>query len=123
MQAIVSNHAGDDQRLIDVAGIEDGAIVVRPHTRQAICLKFQTHCHLIGAVAFDLFSDAELILYVMADFVRDDVGLSEIAGSLESIAKVLKEARVQIDLFIGRAIERSDSRLSKPARRIHRAGE
>ena len=42
----------------------------------------------------------------MADLVGNHVGLGEVASGLEALSHFLKEAHVQIDFLVGRAIER-----------------
>ena len=49
---------------------------------------------------------AEQILYMVADFVRDDIGLREIARCAELAAHLLVKRQVDVRLFISRAIER-----------------
>ena len=45
----------------------------------------------------------------MADFVRDDVRLREIARRAKPLRQVTEETQIDVDLVIPRAIERSDS--------------
>ena len=53
----------------------------------------------------------------MADFMRDDVSLGEIARGLESVFELLEKAHVEVDVGIRRAIERADRRARPSTRR------
>lgn len=62
---------------------------------------------------------------MMADFVRDHVGLGEIARRTEAPAQFVEERHIQIELAVGRAIERSHLGLphaTGAARRPRRTG-
>jgi hypothetical protein len=56
--------------------------------------------------------NAELILHVVTDLMRNHIGLRELAGlatditTAEASLQVLEEARVEIDLLVVRTIER-----------------
>ena len=104
--------------------------VVRPDAGQAIGLQLEPHRQRVGlllrrraAARLHLLGDAEQVLHVMPDLVRDHVGLREIARRLEALAQLAVEAEVDVDLLIGRAVERTHRRLREAARRLHRAGE
>ena len=51
----------------------------------------------------------------MAEFVRDDVGLGEVAGGAEALTEFVEEPEVEIDVAIARTIERAarSGRLSR----------
>src|SRR5690606_3246344 len=70
-----------------------------------------------------LFGDALQRLHVMPDLVRDDVRLREVAARAELFAQVSVEAEVDVDLFVERAIKRTDGGLRIPARGLHDIGE
>ena len=60
--------------------------------------KARTHrLHLVG--------DAELILHVVADFVRDHISLGEVAGRAEAAFEFVVEGEVDVHLLVERAIE------------------
>ena len=42
---------------------------------------------------------------MMADLVRDHIGLGEIARRLEALRQFVEEFGVEIDLLVGRAVE------------------
>ena len=46
----------------------------------------------------------------MADLVRDHVRLSEIAGRPEAVAQLTEERQIEIELLVGRAVERTGRR-------------
>src|SRR5687768_5337740 len=55
----------------------------------------------------------------MTHFVRDDVGLREIAGRVETLAQRFVERQIDIDLFVTGTVERAHSRAGHSARRLH----
>ena len=57
----------------------------------------------------------EQVLHVMPDLVRDDIGLREVAGRAEAPIELAEERQVEVDLLIGRAIERAAGR-QRPSR-------
>ena len=67
--------------------------------------------------------DAEQILYMMADLMRDYISLGEIAGGLKALLQIMEEGKIDIQFLVGRAIEGTDCRLRETAGRLHRAGE
>src|SRR5262249_4596102 len=68
-----------------------------------------------------LRQDAEQVLHVVADLVRDHVGLREPAGLAADVAtakarrNLIEEGGIEVDLLIGRAIERAHGALRHPA--------
>src|ERR1700722_4664253 len=54
----------------------------------------------------------------MADFVGDHVGLREFAGGAEAIAELVKKEKIEIDLFVARAIDRAGGRSGLAAGRV-----
>ena len=60
---------------------------------------------------------------MVADFVRDHVGLREIAGRAEPARELVEERGVEIELAVGRAVERAGRRRRAAARRLRRAAE
>ena len=67
--------------------------------------------------------DAEQVLDVMPDLVRDNVSLREVAGRAEAILQVAVEREVDVELLVGGAVERPDRGLGITARRLYLAGE
>ena len=46
----------------------------------------------------------------MADFMCDDVGLSEVTGGAKAVREFIEEGQIQIHLVIGRTVKRPDDR-------------
>src|SRR6476620_8023471 len=74
-------------------------------------------------VGFDPRRNAQEILDVMPNFMRDNVGLGEISRRMKSVAKILKETHIEINFLIFGAIERTHRRLGKSAGRVHSTRE
>src|SRR6185503_20838180 len=68
-------------------------------------------------------SEAELVLHVMPDLVRDDIGLREVAGRAEALRQLVEEGEIDIDLRIARAVERPGRRARVAAGGIDRVRE
>ena len=77
--------------------------------------------HSLLLETLHLVGDAEQGLHVMADLVRDHVGLGEVARCLEAVLQLPVEVEVDVDLVIERAIERPHRRLAGAARRLRGA--
>lgn len=52
-----------------------------------------------------LFQRAEHVLYVMPDFVREHVGLREIARCLKLLRKLVIEGEIDVNLAVAGAVE------------------
>ena len=63
----------------------------------------------------------ELVLDVVADLVRDHVGVGEIAAGAELALHLLEEGKVDIDRLVDRAVERAHLRARAAAARARRA--
>src|SRR4029077_9446511 len=76
-----------------------------------------------------LGQDAKFILYVMSDFMSNYVSLRKRAGALagragiESVAHLVEELGIEIDLLVVRAVERPHGRLRCAAGRARYAVE
>src|SRR4051794_31322202 len=70
-----------------------------------------------------LIENSQLVLNVMADLVRDDVSLREIARRSEARFQLMEELKVDVNLLIFGAVERPRRRRSKPAPRLAPARE
>ncbi len=88
--------------------------MVCPDARQEIRLELEPNRQLVAFFlahlalgSVHLLADAEQVLNVMSDFVSNDVGLGELAGGLEFVRELFEEAQVDVDLRVGRAIERA----------------
>src|SRR5829696_4114710 len=115
LDPIVPDGGGGPEALLDVARLEVTLLVCRlgPHAGQAVRLKLELHRQLVLAARVlllelaDLALDPREVLDVVRDLVRDHVCLREVAGSAEAVAELPEEVRVQVDLLIGRAVERT----------------
>src|SRR5262245_55430289 len=117
LDAIVADRARRPERILDIARFDNvltflGAI--GPDAGEAIGLKFHAHLERIGLCLphalferFDLIGDAEKLLHVMTDLMRDNVGLRHVSWRAEAVLEVLIEVEVDIDLFVEGAIKRT----------------
>ena len=133
LEAVVADRGGSVQAFLDVARLQDlpGALgVVRPDPGEAI--RLQLHLHLervrFGAAALalrllDSPGDPEEVLHVVADLVRDDVRLGEVAGRTDLVAQVTVERQIDVDLAIAGTIEGADGRFGEAAGRLDRPAE
>ena len=90
------------KRGVDVAGLQQLPLllgVMRPDAGEAVGLQLDAHLHAVGLDLragralrlLHLGQDAEQVLHVMADLVRDHIGLRELAG----LAAAAAEARAR----------------------------
>src|SRR4051812_25051495 len=59
----------------------------------------------------------------MADLVRDDVRLRKVPRRLKTRLQLMEETRVEVNLAVGRAVERTRTRIGKAAARVDLARE
>src|SRR6516165_12001348 len=128
LQAIVANRHGGRDAGFDIGSVDEMTLGgrVAPYTCKTIRLQLLPHRHLVAhalRAACDAFAhivhDAKLVLHVMPDLVRNDVGAREVAGSAEALRQLLKETEVEVDLAIAGTIERPHGRAAQAARRVH----
>jgi hypothetical protein len=137
LDRVVADRRGGAQPFFDVTRIEPHLAglglardVVAPDAREAVGLQLHAHRQLVGlglARALlrgaHLLVDAEQVLHVMADLVRDHVGLREVARRAEAPLELVVEAQVDVDPLVGRTVERTDGRGVRAARGLYGAGE
>src|SRR5262245_45714111 len=139
LQAIVSDGGRRLHGRLDVAGLDHPPLflrVVRPDPGGAIGLQLDPYLQLVGVGLIHGAlhrlhprQNAEQVLHVMADLVRNHVGLRELTALAADLAaaetplEVLKERSVEIDLMVDRAVERPHGGLGGPAGRARGAGE
>src|SRR5438105_5903382 len=132
LQPVVADGRRRVQSFIHIAGIEQAARLgeMSPHARVAVGLQLEADGQRVGLAivgAFPLrrdgFRDAQQVLDVVTDFVRDDVGLREVAGRAEALVELAEEGEIEIHLPIGGAVERPNLGASDAARRLRRAVE
>ncbi len=101
-----------------------------PDTSQEVGLQFQTHAHAIGfgfvtassqflLELLNLHRQSKFILHMVTNFMRNDIGHSEITRGSELVTHLLKEAHVEIDVLIARTIERTDRGAGATAGRVN----
>src|SRR5690606_18625570 len=116
LHAVVTHRARRRQPFLHVAGLEHLARAMRmvgPHPRQAVGLQLEPNRQQVGlslglalAGLLHLVRDPQQVLYVMTHFVRDHVGLCEIALRPVALAGLVEERQTEIDLAVGRTVER-----------------
>jgi hypothetical protein len=122
---------------LNIAGLDEPPLLLRvvcPHPGKAVGLQLDSHLQFIGLdlvhAALRLLylrQDSQQILHVVADLVRNHVGLGELAALASHIAaaetplEILKEGGIQIDLPINGTIERTHGGLGKSACRARDA--
>src|SRR5262245_49607991 len=133
LDAIVADGARRPERILDVARLDDvltflGAI--GPDAGETIGLKLHAHLQGIGLCLphalferFDLIGDAEKLLHVMADLMRNDVGLRHVSWRAEAVLEVLVEVEVDIDLLVEGAIKGTHLRHADSASGTRSAAE
>ena len=109
------------QRLFGVAAIQfDLALcrssllsgIMSPHAGVAVGLQLETHRQRVRAARIrtlhlpHLPFGAGQRLHVVADLVREDVGLREVARRAEAALQLVEEPEIEIDLAIARTVER-----------------
>ena len=118
---------------LDVARLEDVLGLLRlvgPDAGEAVGLQFDADLNGVSLPLahplphrVDLIHDAEQVLHVMADLMRNHVGLGGVAWCVEAVFQLLVEGEVDIDLLILGAIERAHLRHADAAGRAHAAGK
>src|SRR5262249_37084540 len=92
----------------------------------AIGLEFKAHRQLVPRSRIlplrlpHLLLQSKQVLHVMANLVRQDVGLGEVSRGAEPAFQFVVEAEIDVYLLISGAIKRSRSGLRHATSRIHR---
>src|SRR5688572_1908085 len=133
LETVIADGARGLEGLLDVALLEDLELPLRvmgPDAGEEVGLELEPHRELVvlglahaSAGGLDLVADPEEVLHVVPDLVRYDVGLREVSGRAVSPPQVLVEGEVDVELLIGRAVERTHRRLRETARRLGRLFE
>src|SRR5262245_46577943 len=117
LNSVVTDSGGRVERLVDLGlaerfGVEAGVHrVLSPHAGVAVGLELEANRSALRTLPVITHSihRPEQILNMMAVLVRDDVGLRErTALGTKLRLELLEEPKVEVDLLIRRAIERSD---------------
>src|SRR5262245_34624557 len=133
LDAIVADGARRPERILDVARLNDVLTFlssIGPDAGEAIGLKLHAHLERVGLrlphallERFDLIRDAEKLLHVMTDLMRNHVSLRHVSRRAEAVLEVLVEIEVDIDLLVIGAIERTHLRHTDPASGTDAAAE
>src|SRR5262245_11822589 len=105
LKLVIADLAGCLKRLLNIANLEEPLPLctlrslrpIRPDSRQAVCLQFQSHRGLVGEplagtllVVLYLPGNIKEVLHVVADLMGDHIRLSKIPRRAESITEFLK---------------------------------
>src|SRR4051794_27705370 len=140
LQAVIADRGRRAHRGFDIARLDRLPSLVGlrgPDAGEAVGLQLDFHLEMIGVrlahallLLLHLGKDAELVLHVMADLVRHHIGLCELAGARARVAaaeaalEIAEEGRIEINLLVGRAVERAHRGLRHAALiGARRAGE
>src|SRR4051812_39150397 len=138
LQAIVADRGSGAQRFFHVARIEFDPAgrgssrlrrLVAPHAGIAVGLQLEAHRHRVRAARIRTLRLAHLPfrahqrLHVVADLVREHVGLREVAGCAEAAIQFIVETEIEIDLAIAGTIEGTSRGARITARRVDRIAE
>ena len=114
LKGVVADLTRGIQGLFNVAGLQQSFDVRGPDASQTIRLKLQPHGQRIGlclvrrsARAVNLTQDAQFVLHMVCNFVRDHIGRSKIAASAKALLECREELRVEVRFLVGGAVERS----------------
>ncbi len=138
LQRVVADRRGGAQRSLDVARVNERRLALRaqgrvlavsPDAGEAVGLQLDLDLDLVGVGTaagallrlLRLRQDAEQVLHVVADLVRDHIGLREQARlaagitAAEAGGDLVEERGVEIDLLVDRAVERPHRALRRAA--------
>ncbi len=111
--------------LFDVSGLQPVAVARGPDAGIAIGLQLDADLNRISlrrrTLALRrprLIEHAGKMLDMMPHLMRDHIGLGKVAGRAEPVAKLAVEAGVEIDIVVGRAVERPHRGLRRAAARL-----
>ena len=126
LDRVVADGGGGVQRLVDVARLENAFRlgVVGPDPGEAIRLQLGAHrqsarADLAGLPRLRLLQNAEKLLDMVADLMRQHVSLGEVAGRAEALLQLGVEVEIDINVLVVRAVERSAGGGRRSATRLH----
>src|SRR6185295_5808110 len=115
LQTVIADRRGGLQRGLDVTCLDQILPVlpgvIGPYAGETVGLELDLHLEPVcvglahaALLRLHLRQDAELVLHMMADLVRDHVGLRELAGraiaAAEAAFELAEERRVEIDFLV-----------------------
>ena len=125
MQSIIANRAGRAHRFLYIASFHnmlDPVGITSPNAGKKICLQLEPDREPIVFSFTDppshrlhTIGNAEQILHVMSNFVRDDVGLRKIASCTQAILEFMEKTQVDVNASIFWTIERTSGPAREPA--------
>ena len=125
LDPVVADRRRRGQALLEVAALEQPLLLRRvpPDAGEAVGLQLEPHRELVRALRVLLLlpvhvvHHAEQVLDVVAELVRDHVGLREVARPPgNGVWSSRKKREVDVDVLVGRAVERA-----RPPRRRRRS--
>ena len=124
LQRVVADRLRRAHAFLDIARLDAVAVARRPDARIAVRLKFQPDrsgiaLRLAGALLDrrHLLGRTGQVLDMVADLMRDDIGLGEVARRAEALAELLEEAGVEVHALVRRAVEGPHCGLGRTAAR------
>jgi len=126
LQGVIADRCGRRKTFIHVSGLEQPAIPIRrmaPHAGEAVSLQFEAHRQCVDLFfrmgtlleGTDTVRYSEQVLHMVADLMRDHVGLRKIAGSTETAVEFIEERQVQVELAVPGAVKGPGCRGGIPA--------
>ena len=125
LEIVVSDDLGAADGFFQVSvfqGTKEGALVVAPHAGVEVCLQLYAYAHAVGFglghtghLLVGLVQGAQQVLDVMTYLVGYYVRVREVAVGPQLLAHTGEEGKVNIEVFIGRTVERSHSGLALSA--------
>ena len=133
LKPVITDCGGSSQPFLEIAWFDQVSVVlgmVAPYASKTIGLQFHAHGERIMLCrratllkSGDFPRNAEQILDMVPDLVRDDIGLGKVAGRAESLGHFVKEGKIQIDLLIAGTVERAHGGRGGAAGGSYCAGE
>ena len=125
LQGIIPNGCRGAEAFFNVACFQDAPRIMGalgPKPGQAICLQFHTHLQFIGRALiraalqpFHFLKHAQFILDMMPNFMRHDIGRSEIPRRIQLPQQSAHEIKVNVHALISWAVKGANLRLCRAA--------
>ena len=122
LQPVISHRGSRAKSGLDIALLEQAALLrrVRPDPGKAIGLQFHLHgqrflrARVLLLQLAQLALDAQNILHVVAQFVREHVGLREFAGRPETALQFVKKTKIDVNPLVAGTIKRAVAASAPP---------
>lgn len=117
LQTVVAHRLRGIDYLLDIPFLEHVVTLlrmVRPGARQKVGLQFQPHPHLVAlrlgqAAPVDEIRQAEQMLNMVNDLVRDDIGRGKIPVHAELPLHLFEKRKIQINRLVSRQVKRPEA--------------